>query len=162
MSMTDDQLTEWLTALIDAKPYMVLHDHERARWAVVFGDGGPTVEWCSRTHEASASCGPYQHTAVGSHVHRSALAFAEGYAIGTSGRRERNACTAALEWLLDQHFNRAFGGSEGIHTLRGTVIGYVYFDENGPAGFRGCSLLTGQAVEFPGVFPRSFDPSEYD
>lgn len=162
MTMTDDQLTEWLQALVDAKPDLVSHDPQRTQWTVRFGDNGPTVEWDSRTREMFADCGDRRYTATGPAVHRSALAFAEGYAIGSSGLRHSNGCTAALEWLLDQHLNRMFVGDEGIYTLRETMLGYVYFDENGPAGFRGCSQLTGEPVEFPGVFPASFDLSEYD
>lgn len=160
--MTDDQLSAWLNALIAAKPEFVSHDPQRTRWVVRFGDDGPTVEWDSRSREMFTDCGDNRYMAGGPEVHRSALAFAEGYAIGRSGPRHNNACTAALEWLLDQHLNRMFWDDESIHMHKGTLIGYVCFDDDGPAGFRGCSQLTGQPVELPGVFPASFDPSEYD
>jgi len=160
--MTDDQLTKWLTALIEAKPDLVLHDPETGCWTVRYGATGPTVEWDSRTAKASVRCGDTVYAGRSRTAHRSALAFAEGYAIGSTGKRYANNCTAALEWTLDAHLNRMFVGDEGIYTLRETMLGYVYFDENGPAGFRGCSQLTGEPVEFPGVFPASFDLSEYD
>ena len=162
MTMTDDQLTEWLTALIEAKPDLVLHDQGTGRWTVRYGATGPAVEWDSRTTKVSVTCGDTIYTGESPTAHRSALAFAEGYAIGSTGKRYANNCTAALSWLLDAHDNRVFWDDRSIHMHDNYLIGYVYFDDNGPAGFRACSQLTGQPVELPGVFPASFDPSEYD
>ena len=162
MTMTDDQLTEWLQALIGANPDLVRHDPQTGTWTVSFGATGPTVEWVSGRTVASVGCGDSIYAGDGTDAHRKALAFATGYANGRFGTRAANNCTAALTWLLDAHDNRVFWDDRSIHMHDNYLIGYVYFDDNGPVGFRACSQLTGQPVELPGVFPASFDPSEYD
>lgn len=161
MGMTDDQLTKWLTALIEAKPDLVLHDPETGCWTVRYGATGPTVEWDSRTAKASVRCGDTVYAGRSRTAHRSALAFAEGYAIGSTGKRYANNCTAALEWTLDAHLNRLFDPDDNLYGER-DLIGYVWFDDDGPAGFRACSQTTGLPVDLPGVFPVTFDRSIYD
>lgn len=161
MSLMHDQLTEWLTGLIEARPTQVRLD-KWGDWFARFGDSGPVLSWSPRNATASAGTKEAGRTYKGRMAPTEALAFATGFALGAGQTLDPNECTAALEWLLDAHLNWQFDHDNNLHGEH-ELIGYVYCDDDGePVGFRGCSQLTGQPVDLPGVFPASFDMSIYD